>query len=343
MTAPPGSAGAKRDGSGEKPDMREIRYIKAITEALSEEMARDEDVFVIGEDVGGAGGAFSATRGLLETFGDRRVKDTPISESAIVGLATGAAISGLRPVAEIMFADFLAVCMDQIVNQMAKTRYMFGGMYKMPVVIRTPCGGGLNAGPQHSQCLESWFAHVPGLKVVMPSTPYDVKGLLKSAIRDDNPVLVFEHKALYAMKGEIPDGEYLVPIGKADVKRPGKDVTVVATSRMVHQALEAAKVLSGEGIDTEVIDLRTISPLDKETILQSVEKTSRLVIAHEAVKAFGIGAEIAAMVCEEMIDRLDAPVLRVGAPFVPTPFNLEHLYLPNAGDVAGAVRKVVGF
>lgn len=323
--------------------MREIRYIKAITEALSEEMARDEDVFVIGEDVGGPGGAFSATRGLQEVFGDRRVKDTPISESAIVGLATGAAISGLRPVAEIMFADFLAVCMDQIVNQMAKTRYMFGGMYTMPVVIRTPCGGGLNAGPQHSQCLESWFAHVPGLKVVMPSTPHDVKGLLKSAIRDDNPVVFFENKALYALKGEIPDGEYLVPIGTADVKRPGKDVTVVATSRMVHQALEAAKVLSGEGIDTEVIDLRTISPLDRETILQSVEKTSKLVIAHEAVKAFGIGAEIAAMVCEEMIDRLDAPVTRVGAPFVPTPFNLEHLYLPNADDVAGAVRKVMEF
>ena len=323
--------------------MREIRYIRAITEALSEEMARDEDVFIIGEDVGGPGGAFSATKGLLETFGDRRVKDTPISESAIVGLAIGAAISGLRPVAEIMFADFLAVCMDQIVNQMAKTRYMFGGMYTMPVVIRTPCGGGLNAGPQHSQCLESWFAHVPGLKVVMPSTPYDVKGLLKSAIRDDNPVLFFENKALYAVKGEIPDGEYLVPIGKADVKRSGKDVTVVAASRMVHQALEAAKVLSGEGIDTEVIDLRTISPLDKETIFQSVEKTSRLVIAHEAVKAFGIGAEIAAMVCEEMIDRLDAPVARIGAPFVPTPFNLENLYLPNAGDVAAAVRKVTEF
>lgn len=323
--------------------MREIRYIKAITEALSEEMARDEDVFLIGEDVGEAGGAFGATRGLLERFGDRRVKDTPISEAAIVGLTTGAAISGLRPVAEIMFADFLAVCMDQIVNQMAKTRYMYGGMYAMPVVIRTPCGGGLNAGPQHSQCLESWFAHVPGLKVVMPSTPYDVKGLLKSAIRDDDPVLFFEHKALYAMKGEIPDGEYLVPIGKADVKRPGKDVTVVAASRMVHQALEAAKILSGEGIDAEVIDLRTISPLDRETILRSVEKTSRLVIAHEAVKAFGIGAEIAAMVCEERIDRLDAPVLRVGAPFVPTPFNLEHLYLPDAGGVAAAVKKVMDF
>lgn len=323
--------------------MRETRYIRAITEALSEEMARDENVFVIGEDVGGPGGAFSATKGLLETFGERRVRDTPISESAIVGLAIGASAQGLRPVAEIMFMDFLTVCMDQIVNQMAKMRYMFGGIYKLPVVIRAPCGGGLNAGPQHSQCLESWFAHVPGLKVVMPATPYDVKGLLKASIRDDNPILFIENKALYALKGEIPEEEYLVPIGKADVKRAGKDATVVATSRMVHQSLEAAKVLSNEGIDVEVIDLRTINPLDKETIFKSVEKTSKLVIAHEAVKAFGIGAEIAAMVCEEMIDCLDAPVLRVGAPFVPVPFNVEKLYLPNSEDVVKAVKKVMEY
>jgi pyruvate dehydrogenase E1 component beta subunit len=321
--------------------MRETRYIRAITEALNEEMARDENVFVIGEDVGGPGGAFSATKDLLEKFGEKRVKDTPISESAIVGLAIGAATQGLRPVAEIMFMDFLTVCMDQIVNQMAKIRYMFGGIYKLPVVIRTPCGGGLNAGPQHSQCLESWFAHVPGLKVVMPATPYDVKGLLKTSIRDDNPILFIENKALYALKGEIPEEEYLIPIGKADIKRNGKDVTVVATSRMVHQSLEAAKILSNEGIDVEVIDLRTINPLDKETIFKSVEKTSKLVIAHEAVKAFGIGAEIAAMVCEEMIDCLDAPVLRVGAPFVPTPFNLEKFYLPNSEDVVKAVKKVM--
>src|SRR5208283_2598833 len=305
--------------------------------------ARDESVFVIGEDVGGAGGAFGGTRGLLETFGERRVRDTPISESAIIGLAVGAAVKGLRPVAEIMFADFLTVCMDQIVNQLAKTRYMFGGLYKLAVVIRTPCGGGLNAGPQHSQCLEAWFAHVPGLKVVMPSTPYDVKGLLKSAIRDDNPVIFLENKALYALKGEIPEEEYLVPIGKADVKRPGSDVTVVAASRMVHQSLAAAKILAEEGIDVEVIDLRTISPLDKETIFASVEKTSKLVIAHEAVKAFGIGAEIAAMVCEEMIDHLEAPVLRVGAPFVPVPFNLENLYLPNSADVIRAVKRVMEY
>jgi acetoin:2,6-dichlorophenolindophenol oxidoreductase subunit beta len=323
--------------------LRETRYIRAITEALDEEMGRDEDIFIIGEDVGGPGGAFSATKGLLEKYGDRRVKDTPISESAIVGLAIGAAIQGLRPVVEIMFADFLTVCMDQIVNQMAKARYMFGGQYRLPVVIRTPCGGGLNAGPQHSQCLESWFAHVPGLKVVMPATPYDVKGLLKSAIRDDNPVLFLENKALYALKGEIPEEDYLVPLGKAEVKRPGEDVTVVATSRMVHQALAAAQALANEGIDVEVIDLRTINPWDKETIFASVEKTSKLVVAHEAVKAFGVGAEIAAMVCEEMIDRLDAPVLRVGAPFVPVPFNLENLYLPNSADVIRAVKRVMEY
>jgi pyruvate/2-oxoglutarate/acetoin dehydrogenase E1 component len=321
--------------------MKEVRYIRAITEALREEMARDEAVFVIGEDVAYPGGSFSATRGLLEEFGERRVKDTPISEAAIVGLALGAATQGLRPVVEIMFMDFLTVCMDQIVNQVAKTRYMFGGQYRLPMVIRTPGGGGLHAGPQHSQCLESWFAHVPGLKVVMPATPYDVKGLLKTAIRDDNPVLFVENKALYGLKGEIPEEEYLVPIGKADVKRSGKDVTVVATSRMVHQALEAAGILSKEGIDVEVIDLMTISPLDKETIFQSVEKTSKLVIAHEAVKAFGIGAEISALVCEEMIDCLDAPILRVGAPFTPVPFNLEHLYLPNCEDVIKAVKKVL--
>lgn len=323
--------------------MKEVRYIRAITDALMEEMARDDKVFVIGEDVALPGGSFSATRGLLEAFGAKRVKDTPISEAAIVGLALGAATQGLRPVVEIMFMDFLPLCMDQIVNQVAKTRYMFGGQYQVPLVIRTPCGGGVNAGPQHSQCLESWFAHVPGLKVVMPATPYDVKGLLKAAIRDDNPVLFVENKALYGLQGEIPEEDYLVPIGKADVKKPGKDVTVVATSRMVHQSLEAARTLSEEGIEVEVIDLRTISPLDKETIFQSVEKTSRLVVAHEAVKAFGVGAEIAAMVAEEMIDCLDAPILRVGAPFTPVPFNLESFYLPNAEDVIKAVKKALAY
>jgi pyruvate/2-oxoglutarate/acetoin dehydrogenase E1 component len=323
--------------------MKELRYIRAITEALKEEMARDAAVFIIGEDVALPGGSFSATRGLLEEFGERRVKDTPISESAIVGLATGAAAQGLRPIVEIMFMDFLTVCMDQIVNQLAKMRYMFGGQYRLPIVIRTPCGGGLNAGPQHSQCLESWFAHVPGLKVVIPATPYDAKGLLKAAIRDDNPVLFIENKALYALRGEVPEDDYLVPIGKAEVKRRGRDVTVVATSRMVHQSLGAAETLAKEGIQVELIDLRSITPLDKETIFGSVEKTSRLVIAHEAVKAFGIGAEISAMVCEEMIDCLDAPIIRVGAPFSPVPYNLEKFYLPNSEDVVEAVRKVLEY
>ena len=323
--------------------MREVRYIRAVTEALREEMARDKRVFIIGEDVGLSGGSFSATRGLLEEFGERRVKDTPISEAAITGLALGAATQGLRPVVEIMFMDFLTVCMDQIVNQIAKARYMSGGQYRLPLVIRTPCGGGLNAGPQHSQCLESWFAHVPGLKVVMPATPYDAKGLLKAAIRDDDPVLVVENKALYGMKGDIPEEEYLVPLGKAEVKKEGRDVTVIATSRMVHEAMEAAGTLSKEGTEIEVIDLRSISPLDKETIFRSVEKTTRLVVAHEAVKAFGVGAEISALVSEEMIDCLDGPILRVGAPFTPVPYNLENAYLPRSIDVVKAVRRSLAY
>jgi pyruvate dehydrogenase E1 component beta subunit len=293
--------------------------------------------------VGRPGGSFSATRGLLEEFGEGRVKDTPISEAAITGLALGAATQGLRPVVEIMFMDFLTVCMDQIVNQIAKARYMSGGQYQLPLVIRTPCGGGLNAGPQHSQCLESWFAHVPGLKVVMPATPYDAKGLLKAAIRDDDPVLVVENKALYGTTGEIPEEDYIVPLGKAEVKREGRDVTVVATSRMVQEAMEAAATLSKEGTEIEVIDLRSISPLDKETIFRSVEKTTRLVVAHEAVKAFGVGAEISALISEEMIDCLDGPILRVGAPFTPVPYNLEKAYLPRSIDVVKAVRKSLAY
>ncbi len=321
--------------------MKELRYIKAINEALHEEMARDETVFVIGEDVGAPGGAFGGTRGLLQAFGERRVRDTPISESAITGLALGAAMKGLRPVVEIMFADFLPVCMDQIVNQIAKARFMFGGQFTAPLVIRAPGGGGLNAGPQHSQSLEAWFAHVPGLKVVMPATPADAKGLLKSAIRDDDPVLFLEHKALYASSGPVPDGEHLVPIGKADVRRAGTDVTIVTASRMLQGVLEAAETLAASGVQAEVIDLRSLSPLDKDAIFQSVEKTSRLVVAHEAVKSFGIGAEIAAMVSEEMIDVLDGPVVRVGAPFSPVPFAHESEYLPNAADVVRAVEKVM--
>jgi pyruvate dehydrogenase E1 component beta subunit len=321
--------------------MKDIRYIWAINEAIKEEMERDENVVLIGEDVGNPGGSFGASRGLHERFGAERVFDTPISEAGIMGLAAGAAACGLRPIVEIMFMDFMTVCMDGIVNQIAKMRYMFGSQYKIPIVIRTPGGGGVQAGPQHSQCLEAWFAHVPGLKVVMPGTPYDVKGLLKSAVRDDNPVIVVEHKALHGLKGAIPEEEYLVPIGQADVKREGTDGTVVATSRMVHEALSAADTLAEENINIEVIDLLSISPWDKETVFNSVGKTHRLVVAHEAVKNFGAGAEIAASVAEEIIDELDGPVIRVGAPFVPVPFSLEKTYLPSAEDIISAVRKTL--
>lgn len=321
--------------------MKEIRYIWAINEAIKEEMERDENVVLIGEDVGTPGGSFGASRGLYDLFGPERVFDTPISEAAITGLAAGAAACGLRPILEIMFMDFMAVCMDGIVNQIAKMRYMFGSQYTVPVVIRTPSGAGLNAGPQHSQSLEAWFAHVPGLKVVMPGTPYDVKGILKSAIRDDNPVIVVEHKALHALKGPIPEEEYLVPIGKADVKKEGTDVTVVATSKMIHESLKASETLSQEGIDIEVIDLLSVSPWDKDTVFDSVSKTHRLIIAHEAVKSFGIGAEISAAVAEEILDELDAPIIRVGAPFVPIPFSLEKSYLPNGAHVIAAVKRTL--
>jgi pyruvate/2-oxoglutarate/acetoin dehydrogenase E1 component len=321
--------------------MKEIRYIWAINEAIKEEMERDDKVVLIGEDVGTPGGSFGATRGLYDHFGPERIFDTPISEAAITGLAAGAAACGLRPIVEIMFMDFMTICMDGIVNQIAKMRYMFGSQFKVPVVIRTPSGGGLNAGPQHSQSLEAWFAHVPGLKVVMPATPYDVKGLLKSAIRDDNPVVFIEHKALHALKGSIPEKEYLVPIGKADIKKKGTDVTVVAVSKMVHESLKASEILAQDGINIEVIDLLTISPWDRETIFGSVAKTHRLVIAHEAVKNFGVGAEISAAVSEEILDELDAPIMRVGAPFVPIPFSLEKAYLPNAEQIIAAVKKTM--
>jgi acetoin:2,6-dichlorophenolindophenol oxidoreductase subunit beta len=321
--------------------MKEIRYISAINEAIREEMERDENVFLMGEDVGVPGGSFGVSRGLYDLFGPDRVVDTPISEAAITGLAAGAAACGLRPILEIMFMDFMAVCMDGIVNQIAKMRYMFGSQYAMPIVIRTPSGAGLNAGPQHSQSLEAWFAHVPGLKVVMPGTPYDVKGILKSAIRDDNPVIVVEHKALYALKGEIPEEECLVPIGKAYVKNEGTDVTVVAVSKMVHESLKAAEVLSKEGISVEVIDLLTVSPWDRETVFSSVGKTHRLVVAHEAVKSFGMGAEVSAAVSEEIMDELDAPIMRIGGPFVPIPFSLEKAYLPNADHIITAVKKTM--
>jgi pyruvate/2-oxoglutarate/acetoin dehydrogenase E1 component len=319
--------------------MKEIRYIQAIGEAMKEEMELDENVFLIGEDVGAAGGSFGASRGMLKQFGADRVVDTPISESGFMGLAAGAASCGLRPIVEIMFMDFMTVCMDSVVNQIAKMRYMFGNQYTLPVVIRTPAGGGFNAGPQHSQCLEAWYAHVPGLKVVMPSTPYDVKGLLKTAIRDDNPVLVVENKSLHGRKGEIPEEDYTVPIGEGIICREGTDVTVVATSRQVHEAMKAAPALEEQGISIEVIDLRSIQPWDKEMVFNSVGKTHRLVVAHEAVKQFGIGAEISATVAEEIMDELDAPIMRVGAPFVPLSFGLESACIPGVEEITAAVQK----
>jgi pyruvate/2-oxoglutarate/acetoin dehydrogenase E1 component len=321
--------------------MKDIRYIFAIKEAMEEEMERDENVFLIGEDVGLAGGSFGASRGLHDKFGPDRVVDTPISELGFTSLAAGAASCGLRPIVEIMFMDFVTCCMDSIVNQIAKMRYMFGNQYTVPIVVRMPEGGGLNAGPQHSQCLETWFAHVPGLKVVMASTPYDVKGLLKASIRDDNPVIFIENKTLHAMKGSVPEEDYVVPLGKADVKREGSDVTIVTASRLVQESLKAADVLAQEGISVEVVDLMTIQPWDKETVFNSVAKTHRLITAHEAVKQFGFGAEISAAVAEEILDELDAPIMRVGAPFVPASYSLEKFYVPGADDVIDAVRKTV--
>ena len=324
--------------------MPTMTYGQAINDALRIELKRDPDVFVVGEDVGTFGGCFGVTAGLIDEFGDKRIRDTPITESAIVGSAVGAAVGGLRPVAELMFVDFIGVSLDQLYNQAAKMKYMFGGKAKIPMVLRTSCGAGIGAAAQHSQCLESWFMHIPGLKVVMPSTPYDAKGLLIQSIRDDNPVVFLEHKMLYAMEGEVPEGEYTIPLGKADVKREGSDVTIVATARMVHFALEAAEIMAADGVQVEVIDPRSLVPLDEETILNSVRKTHRLVIVHEEVKFAGSGAEIAAMVAENAFDYLDAPILRVAAPFTPVPFSmpLEQEYIPSVDKIVAALKKVTG-
>jgi pyruvate/2-oxoglutarate/acetoin dehydrogenase E1 component len=323
--------------------MRELKYWQAINEALFEEMARDDTVTLAGEDVASPGGPFGASRGLLEKFGPWRVKDTPISELAIAGLAVGAALAGARPIVEIMFLDFMALAMDQVVNQAAKTAYMSGGRLRLPMTIRTLCGAGRNNGAQHSQSLEAWLCHVPGLKVVWPSTPADAKGLLKSAVRDDNPVIVIDSLTLWTAKGEVPDGDHLTPIGQAVVRRPGADATVVAVGSMVARALAAAEHLAREGIDTEVIDLRTLAPLDRRTILESVAKTHRLVIAHDAVKSFGFGAEIAAMVAEEALEELDARVQRVAPPASPVPFSpaLENAYYPQAAQIEAAVKATL--
>ena len=322
--------------------MREISFSEATLEAMSEEMERDSSVFVLGEDIARQGGIFGQFKGLPQKFGTERVLDTPISETAIVGAAVGAALAGMRPVADMHFADFIGVCMDEVFNQMAKVRYMFGGQCKVPMVLRAPDGIIRSAAAQHSQSVEAWFMHIPGLKVVIPSNPADAKGLLKAAIRSDDPVLYFEHKVLFPMKGPVPDGDHIVPIGKANVSRKGKDVTIVSYSLMMHRALEAAEKLAAEGIEAEVIDLRTISPIDKDTIFESLRKTKRLVIVHEAVKQGGVGAEISALVAEEMIDWLDAPIRRIGAPFVPVPFSppLEQLVKISADHIAKTVKEI---
>ena len=323
--------------------MREITYRDAINEALSEELARDGRVFILGEDVGLFGGAMAVTKGLYNKFGSKRVFDTPISESAIIGAALGSALTGLRPVAEIMFIDFIGTCMDQVFNQVAKVRFMLGGQVTVPMVIRTQGGAGKSYAAQHSQSLEAWFMHVPGLKIVMPSNPYDAKGLLKSAIRDDNPVLFIEHKMLYNIKGNVPEEEYLIPFGKADIKKEGNDITVVSYSRMANVALEAAEILKQDGIDIEIVDLRTLTPLDISTVVASVKKTGNLLIVEEGCKTCGVGAEICARIVEESFDYLDNPVERIAALDSPIPFNqnLEKMIIPQIETVTNRVKKLL--
>jgi len=319
-----------------------MMYRDALRAALHEEMSRDPRVFVVGEEVGRYGGAYAVTRGLFDEFGAERLVDAPISEASTVGLGVGAAITGLRPVVELMYVDFVGLAMDQIANQMAKVRYMTGGQVTVPMVLRTQGGTGRSAGAQHSQSLESWLAHVPGLRVVMPATPADAKGLLKTAIRSDDPVVFIEHKALYAMKGEVPDGEHLVPFGQAATVRPGKDLTIITYSRMVHYALEAAQKLAGEGIDAEVIDLRTLNPLDMDAMLASVRRTRRALVLNEAHRTAGFCSELAARITEELFDVLQAPVSRVAAKDVPVPATLlEKLSIPGPDDICAEARALV--
>lgn len=341
----PAVAAIPADEPGEASSTRQISMVEAIREAIDAEMARDDTVFVIGEDIGKIGGIFGCTRGLIEKYGPLRLRDTPISEGIISNAAVGAAITGLRPIVEIQIFDFVTLMMDAIVNQAAKFRTMLGGAPKVPIVFRGPQGGGIRLAAQHSQSLEAWFCHVPGLIVLAPSTPYDAKGLLASAIRDDNPVVFLEHKLLYVQgKGPVPETNYTIPIGKADIKRRGKDVTVIATLAMVGPALQAARQLArDENIDVEVIDPRTLRPLDTETILASIRKTNRCVIVHEGWTKFGFGAEVAAMIMEEAFDWLDAPVARVGMPDVPMPYNdtLERAVIPGVENIAQAIRAVL--
>ena len=323
--------------------VRELSYSQAIQEAMAIAMEADERVILMGEDIGVYGGAFQVTGDLIGRFGPERVMDTPISELGGAGVAVGAALTGLRPIFEFQFSDFAALAMEQIVNQAAKMRYMLGGEVSVPLVMRFPAGSGTGAAAQHSQSLEAWLGHVPGLKVIQPATPHDVKGMLLAAIADPDPVMIFEHKLLYKMKGPVPEGYYTVPIGKAEIAREGKDLTIVATSIMVHKALEAAETLAAEGIDVEVIDLRTIRPMDKETIIASVKKTSRLICVYEGVKTLGVGAEVSAMIAEsDAFDYLDAPIVRLGGAETPIPYNpeLEKAAVPQVPGIIAAARDL---
>jgi len=324
--------------------MREITYTEAVREALSEAMREDENVFILGEDIGVYGGAFGVTRGMLEEFGPQRIRHTPISESAIAGAAVGAAITGMRPIFELQFSDFITIALDQIVNQAAKIHYMYGGNVSIPLVMRTPGGSGTGAAAQHSQSLENWTAHIPGLIVIQPSTAYDAKGLLHSAIANNNPVMFYEHKLCYRTKGDVPEGKYFIPIGVADIKRPGKDISVIATSYMVHKALEAAEILAQEGIDIEVVDPRTLVPLDKKTIVDSVKKTGRALVVTEAVKRSGFSSELAAVISEEeSFDYLDHPIVRLAGAETPIPYEptLEKLAVPQVNDIVTACRNIM--
>lgn len=323
--------------------MKTLNYCWAVNEAIAEEMARDDTVFIAGEDVAKAGGPFGATRGLLDAFGPVRVKDTPISENTIIGLAVGAAQTGLRPVVEIIFIDFFGLCLDQINNQAAKMHYIFAGAFKMPLVIRTLVGAECNIGPHHSQSLEAWACHIPGVKVIMPTTPYDVKGLLKSAVRDDNPVICIEHLALYRTKGQVPASDYTLPIGVADIKRAGTDITIVATGLMVPKALRAAEVLAQEGIDAEVIDPRTLSPLDSDTIFGSVAKTGRVMVVTGSLQPFGIGAEMIARIVEQDPTILKKQPRRITPPFTPCPFgtHFEQFLYPQEDGIVTAAREML--
>src|SRR4051795_365555 len=324
--------------------MAEVTYREAVRDALAQAMRTDDDVFIMGEDIAEMGGSMGVTQGLLAEFGPQRIRNTPISEMALVGAGVGAAMQGMRPVCEVMYEDFMTLASEQIVNQAAKHRSMSGGQLKVPLVVRTQGGAGWSPGAQHAQQLEAWFCHIPGLKVIFASTPTDVRGLLWSAIYDDNPVVFFEHRTLYPIKGDVPQEIEPIPLGRARVHREGEDVTVIATGRLVHESLRAAEEAEGEGISVEVVDPRTLQPLDEETLVSSVKKTNRAVVAHEAVTRMGFGSEVAAVLQYQAFDWLDAPIERVGAKFSPLPFApvMEAFVVPHADDVLAAIKRTVG-